>query len=219
MSSIFSSMDGFLAVNVAVFVTACPLPIEPMSRTLSSKPSATSTRVEMLNVARGFRGSFDSTVIDFCCKPFLWLLSKVTSILPSPPGGISVLVSTAAVQPHEPAALISRKGASPAFRTLNVCDTFDPWAMVPKSKLFSGKLILGPPDTLVVSVPVFTAGLEAGFATGVSAGIPVGFSTGAAVGDRFVEVGLSKFDEDFPTIAQPEIAAAITIRPPIDHTA
>jgi hypothetical protein len=58
-----------------------------------------------------------------------------------------VLVSTAAVQPHEPAALINRKGAFPTFRTTNVCETFDPWAIVPKLYSVSGKLICGLPVT------------------------------------------------------------------------
>jgi hypothetical protein len=75
----------------------------------------------------------DLTLTVFFCLPFLWPVLKVTSICPSPPGGISVVVRTAAVQPQEPPTSISLRGPLPAFRTAKVCETLAPWTTVPKS--------------------------------------------------------------------------------------
>jgi len=92
-----------------------------------------------LIVVVGDLGSFDVTVIDFVCLFFLMPVLKVTLIVPSPPGGMAVLVRTAAVHPQVAFALIRRSGALPVFFTMKLWLTRDPRAMVPKSCTASGK--------------------------------------------------------------------------------
>jgi len=90
-------------------------------------------------VVLGFFGSFEVTVIDLVCRFFFVPVLKVTLMLPSPPGGMAVLVRTAAVHPQEPLALISLSGASPLLITRKLCETFEPRGTVPKSCSGSGK--------------------------------------------------------------------------------
>jgi len=68
---------------------------------------------------------------------------------------MAVLFKTAAVHPHDPLAFMSCSGASPVLRTTNLCDTVEPWEMVPKSYDFSGKNISGVPR-LLVSLPMLS---------------------------------------------------------------
>ena len=98
-----------------------------------SKSKSTSIKAFTRRVVFGLRGSFEVTVIVFDWFPFLDFVLKVTLIDPSPPGGIAVLVMTAAVHPQEPLALINRRGASPVFLTLKTWETLPPRGMVPKS--------------------------------------------------------------------------------------
>lgn len=90
-------------------------------------------------VVVGLFGSLEVTVIDFVCWFFFVPVLKVTLIVPSPPGGMAVLVRTAAVHPQEPLALISLSGALPLLITLKVWLTFEPRGTVPKSCSGSGK--------------------------------------------------------------------------------
>lgn len=124
----------------------------PKFRLYDSKSNSISIKAITEIRVVGFSGSLDVTVMLFFCFPFLRPVLKVTSISPSPPGGMSVLVKTAAVHPHDALAFMSFKGASPILRTTNLYDTFDPWLTEPKSWDVSGKKILGVPPPTVSAV-------------------------------------------------------------------
>lgn len=124
----------------------------PKFRLYDSKSNSTSIETATEIRVVGFSGSLDVTVMLFFCCPFLRPVLKVTSISPSPPGGMSVLVKTAAVHPHPALAFISLSGASPMFCTMNLCVTFDPCETLPKSWDVSGKKILGVPPLTVSAV-------------------------------------------------------------------
>ena len=124
--SVISVRSGSRTCIKALLVTTSPLDILPKSSLPDTKSNSTWINAVRESMVSGLIGSFDLTVIVFFWFPFLWAVLKVTSIFPSPPGGMSVSVRTAAVHPHPPPASISFSGASPALRTTKVCETLVP---------------------------------------------------------------------------------------------
>src|ERR1700751_5901962 len=87
--------------------------------------------------------------------PCLPLLSNTTSIVSVPPGAMGSLVGSAIVQPQLPLADVIIKFDLPSLVNENLCDTFSPCIIFPKSYVPSANLITGnlSLSTLPLAVP------------------------------------------------------------------